>query len=145
MRLTSQAFTNGSKIPDKYTMYGENRIPPMHLESVPEKARSLAVMVEDPDAPRGNFCHWLLFNMDPRIKDIKEDCVPVMATQGKNDFGQVEYDGPKPPSGEHRYFFNAYALDTILPLSRGSTRDAIEREMQGHILDRATLMGKYAH
>jgi hypothetical protein len=68
-----------------------------------------------------------------------------MATQGRNDFGEIEYDGPKPPSGEHRYCFKAYALDTVLPLSRGSTREFLDREMQGHILESATLMGKYAH
>ena len=145
MKVMSQAFTHGGKIPDKYTMYGENRIPPIHFEDVPAKARSLALVVEDPDATRGTFNHWLLFNMDPKIKDIKEDCVPVMATQGKNDFGEVQYDGPKPPSGEHRYFFKAFALDTVMPLSRGTTREALEREMKGHILDSAELMGKYAH
>ena len=97
MKITSQAFNDGAKIPDKYSMYGENRIPPIHFEDVPSKARSLAVIVDDPDAPRGTFNHWLLFNMDPKIKDIKEDSVPVMATQGRNDFGEVQYGGPKPP------------------------------------------------
>ena len=145
MKVTSQAFTDGGKIPDKYTMYGENRIPPIHFEDVPAKARSLALVVDDPDATRGTFNHWLLFNMDPKIRDIKEDCVPVMATQGRNDFGEVEYDGPKPPSGEHRYFFKAFALDSVMPLSRGSTREILDREMKGHILDSAELMGKYAH
>jgi Raf kinase inhibitor-like YbhB/YbcL family protein len=145
MKITSQAFMEGAKIPDQYTMYGNNRIPPIHFEGVPPKARSLALIVDDPDAPRGTFNHWLLFNMDPSIKDIREDSVPVMATQGRNDFGEVEYDGPKPPSGEHRYFFKAYALDTVLPLSRGSNRELLEREMKGHVLDSATLMGKYAH
>ncbi len=145
MQITSQAFTNGGKIPDKYTMYGENKIPPIHIEQVPEKARSLALIVDDPDAPKGTFNHWLLFNMDPKIKDIKEDCVPVMASQGQNDFGEVGYGGPKPPSGEHRYFFKAYALDTVLPLGRASKRDELEREMKDHVLDSAMLMGKYAH
>ena len=65
---------------------------------------------DDPDAPNGTFNHWLLFNVDPKVHDIKEDCVPVMATQGRNDYGEVEYGGPKPPSGEHRYFFKAFAL-----------------------------------
>ena len=145
MKITSQAFADGAKIPESYTMYGKNRIPPLHFDDIPEKARSLALVVDDPDAPRGTFNHWLLFNVDPKVKDIKEDCVPVMATQGKNDFGEIEYDGPKPPSGEHRYFFKAFALDTVLPLSRGSTRADIEREMKGHVLDSATLMGKFAH
>lgn len=145
MRITSQAFSEGGKIPEKYTKYGENRIPPMHIEDVPTNARSLALIVDDPDASRGTFNHWLLFNMDPRICDIKEDCVPVMASQGRNDFGEIEYDGPKPPSGEHRYYFKAYALDTVLPLSRGVKRDELEREMKDHVLDSATLIGKFEH
>src|SRR5947209_16672339 len=144
MQITSQAFTNGGKIPDKYTMYGENRIPPIHIEQVPEKARSLALVVDDPDAPKGTFTHWLLFNVDPKTRDIKEDCVPVMATQGRNDFGEVQYGGPKPPSGEHRYFFKAYALDAVLPLPRGSARAELEKAMTGHVLDEAKLMGRYA-
>jgi Raf kinase inhibitor-like YbhB/YbcL family protein len=145
MQISSAAFTNGGKIPDKYTKYGENRIPPLHLEQIPDKARSLALIVDDPDAPNGTFNHWLLFNVDPRVHDIKEDSVPVMATQGRNDFGEIEYDGPKPPSGEHRYFFKAFALDTVLALGRGSKREQLEAEMKDHVLDSATLMGKYAH
>ena len=145
MKITSEAFENGTKIPDKYTKYGENRIPPLHLEDIPERARSLAVVVDDPDAPGGTFNHWLLFNMDPRLRDIKEDRVPVMASQGRNDFGEVEYDGPKPPSGEHRYYFKAFALDAMLPLVRGCKRADLEREMKDHVLDSATLMGKFAH
>jgi Raf kinase inhibitor-like YbhB/YbcL family protein len=145
MRITSQAFNNGEQIPDKYSKYGENRIPPLHLEDIPSRTRSLAVIVDDPDAPKGTFNHWLLFNMDPRVKDIKEDSVPVMATQGRNDFGEVEYDGPEPPSGEHRYFFKAYALDTVLPLGRGAQRQDLDREMAEHVIESATLMGKFAH
>jgi Raf kinase inhibitor-like YbhB/YbcL family protein len=145
MRITSQAFENGEEIPIKYTMYGENRIPPLHLEDIPSRTRSLAVIVDDPDAQRGTFNHWLLFNMDPRVHDIKEDSVPVMATQGRNDFGETEYDGPQPPSGEHRYMFKAYALDTVLPLVHGASRPDLDREMREHIVDSCTLMGKYAH
>lgn len=145
MKLTSQAFREGQRIPDQYTRYGANRVPPLHLEEVPERARSLALVVDDPDAPSGTFNHWILFNMDPRTRDIKENAVPVMATQGRNDFGEVEYDGPQPPSGEHRYFFRLYALDSMLPLVRGCRRPDLEREMQGHVLDSATLMGRFAH
>jgi Raf kinase inhibitor-like YbhB/YbcL family protein len=145
MRIRSDAFKEGEKIPDKYSRYGENKIPPLHLEEVPERARSLALIVDDPDAPRGTFTHWVLFNMDPRFKDIRENSVPVFATQGRNDFGEVEYDGPQPPSGEHRYVFKAYALDTVLPLTRGCQRPELEREMKDHVLDSATLTGKYAH
>lgn len=145
MKITSSAIMDGQTIPDKYTMYGENRIPPLHFDEIPDKTRSLALVVDDPDAPDGTFNHWLLFNLDPKTRDIKEDCVPVMATQGRNDFGEVEYDGPKPPFGEHRYFFRAYALDTVLPLSRGVRREELEREMKDHVIDSATLMGKYTH
>ena len=145
MKLTSDAFTDGGTIPDKYTKYGENRIPPLHLEGIPERARSLALIVDDPDAPNGTFNHWILFNVDPRTHDIKEDRVPVMATQGRNDFGGVEYDGPKPPSGEHRYLFKAYALDTVLSAPRGAKCHEVELEMENHVLDHAELMGRYAH
>jgi Raf kinase inhibitor-like YbhB/YbcL family protein len=145
MKISSQAFKDGGKIPDKYTRYGENRIPPIHLEDVPAQAKSLALIVDDPDAPNGTFNHWLLFNWDPGTKDIKENAVPVMATQGRNDFGDVEYDGPQPPSGEHRYFFRAFALDTVLPLARGIKRQELEKEMKNHVVEEATLMGKYAH
>lgn len=144
MKITSTAFAEGGKIPLKYTKYGENRIPPIHLEDVPSKAKSLALIMDDPDAPNGTFNHWVLFNLDPQTKDIKEDAVPVMATQGRNDFGEVEYDGPQPPSGEHRYFFRAFALDTVLPLARGTKRPDLEKEMKDHVVEQATLMGKYA-
>jgi Raf kinase inhibitor-like YbhB/YbcL family protein len=143
MKITSSAFVEGGKIPLKYTRHGENRIPPIHLEEVPSKAKSLALIVDDPDAPNGAFNHWLLFNLDPNTKDIRENAVPVMATQGRNDFGEVEYDGPQPPSGEHRYFFRAFALDTVLPLPRGVKRPDLEKEMKDHVVQQATLMGKY--
>jgi Raf kinase inhibitor-like YbhB/YbcL family protein len=143
MKISSEAFTDGGTIPDKYTKDGENRIPPLHIEGVPSKARSLALIVDDPDAPGGTFNHWLLYNVDPRTSDIKEDSVPVMATQGRNDYGEVEYGGPQPPSGTHRYFFKAYAIDTVLPLARGTKRADLEREMKDHVLDSATLMGRY--
>lgn len=145
MKITSQAFQDGQKIPDKYTKYGANHVPPLHFDDVPEKARSLALVVDDPDAPSGTFNHWVLFNMDPKIRDIKEDRVPVMAMQGRNDFGDTEYGGPKPPSGEHRYQFQAFALDAMLPLSHGCKRQDLEREIKGHVLDSATLVGKFAH
>ena len=82
--------------------------------------------------------------MDPRIHDIHEGSPPVIATQGKNDYGEVDYGGPKPPSGEHRYFFKAYALDSVLPLGRGAPRKELEQAMKGHVIEEASLMGKYA-
>ena len=145
MKITSQAFEDGSKIPDKYTKYGENLIPPLHLEGVPLNARSVALVVEDPDAPGGTFNHWLLYNLDPKIHDIQENSVPMKASQGRNDFGVVEYDGPMPPSGEHRYYFKAFALDTMLALTSGIARQDLDREMSHHVVASAQLMGRYAH
>src|SRR3954451_13268732 len=144
MKITSTVFTNGEKIPKDYTREGADKSPPLHLEDIPDRAKSLALIMEDPDAPSGTFNHWLLFNMDPRTHDIREDSPPVMATQGKNDWGEVQYGGPKPPSGEHRYFFKFFALDTVLSLPRGARRADLESEMQGHVLEQAELMGRYA-
>ena len=144
MKISSHAFVEGGKIPKRYTKYGENRIPPIHLEGVPERAKSLALIVDDPDAPNGTFNHWILYNLDPKTTDIKENLVPEKATQGRNDFGEIEYGGPKPPSGEHRYFFRAFALDRTVPLPRGMKRTDLEKEMKDHVVEEATLMGKYA-
>ena len=144
MKISSPAFQEDETIPKKFTSDDANINPPLHIEDVPSNAKSLALVVADPDAPSGTFHHWVLFNMNPRTSDIKENSVPVIATQGRNDFGQLEYGGPKPPSGEHHYFFNVYALDTVLGLSRGAKSAALEQEMQGHILDQASLMGRYA-
>ena len=143
MQITSPAFKNGTPIPDQYTCYGQNKVPPLHLDDVPERARSLALVVEDPDAPKGTFNHWILFNIDPGVRDIQEDRVPVMAMQGRNDFGEAHYDGPKPPFGEHRYFFKAFALDAMLPLAHGVRRDALDRELKDHVLASAFLVGTY--
>jgi Raf kinase inhibitor-like YbhB/YbcL family protein len=145
MKITSDAFENGEAIPNEFTMYGENKVPPLHLDEVPEKARSLALLVDDPDAPRGTFTHWILFNLAPESQDIDENHVPASVRQGRNDFGKQSYCGPKPPSGEHRYFFKAFALDTELSLPAGAQRQEFEKAIQGHVLDSASLMGRYAH
>lgn len=148
MKITSQAFADGGNIPDQYTRYGANRIPPLHLEGVPEMARSLAIVVDevrdDSNASHEPFNHWILFNMDPLTKDILEDRVPVMVTEGQNDFGELKYDGPKPPFGEHHYCFKVVALDAVLPLPRGVKRHDLEEKMKDHVLASATLTGTYA-
>ncbi|HXU77132.1 MAG TPA: YbhB/YbcL family Raf kinase inhibitor-like protein [Methylomirabilota bacterium] len=144
MKITSPVFKDGEKIPKEYTREGQDKSPPLHLEEVPERAKSLAVIVEDPDAPKGTFIHWLVFNIDPRTRDIREGGAPVMSTQGSNDWGEVQYGGPRPPSGEHRYFFKAVALDAFLPLARGASREALEQAMRGHVVEEAALMGRYA-
>src|SRR5258706_13873937 len=98
MKISSRAFSEGGQIPNRYTKYGENRIPPLVFEGVPERARSHALVVDDPDATKGIFNHWVLFNVDPKIKEIGEGCIPEAAMQGRNDFGDGEYAGPKPPA-----------------------------------------------
>jgi len=144
MKINTNAFPEGGVIPDKYARQGSNMNPPLHLDDIPSRARSLALIVDDPDAPSGTFNHWVIYNIDPKTHDIKENSVPVIATQGRNDFGDVEYDGPQPPSGEHRYFFKAFALDTVLDLPRGARRQELEKAMEGHVLDQAATMGRYA-
>jgi len=144
MKIQCPAFADGEKIPQEYTMNGENVVPPLAIDDVPAKARSLALIVDDPDAPKGTFTHWLLFNLNPKTRDLGEDGIPPGAMQGVNDFGHAEYGGPKPPSGEHRYFFKAYALDSFLDLKNGARRSEIEAAMEGHIVATAALMGKYA-
>src|SRR5947209_333406 len=144
MKLNTTAFSDGESIPKKYTRQGSNMNPALRLDEVPERARSLALIVDDPDAPGGTFNHWLMYNIDPKTRDIKENSAPVIATQGRNDFGEAEYDGPQPPSGEHRYFFKAFALDTVLDLPRGARRAELDQAIRGHVLDEATLMGRYA-
>lgn len=92
----------------------------------------------------GNFCHWIVFDIDPKLSEIGEDSVPEMARQGANDYGEVQYGGPQPPSGEHRYFFKLYALNRKLDLPRGSTREDVEVAMRPHIVETASLMGRFA-
>src|SRR5262249_34951218 len=113
-------------------------------EGAPRKTQSLALIVEDPHTANGTFTHWLLFNINPDAEEIVEEGVPPGARQGLNDFGIVEYGGPKPPDGEQRYYFKLYALDILLDLKDGAERDEIEAAMEGHVLGEATLMGRYA-
>jgi Raf kinase inhibitor-like YbhB/YbcL family protein len=145
MNLTSPAFNEGEEIPKKYTKYGANKIPPLEFSGVPEDAMSLAMIVDDPDAPNGTFTHWLVANLDPDLEEIKEDAAPKNAIHGKNDYGEAAYGGPKPPSGTHRYFFKAFALDYVPDLSSGSSREEFEEAIDGHIEDEAILMGTYSH
>jgi Raf kinase inhibitor-like YbhB/YbcL family protein len=145
MEISSPAFADGGKIPDKYTKYGANLIPPLEFADLPENAMSLVLIVDDPDAPKGTFTHWLLFNVDPETEEIEEDAVPANALEGRNDYGEAAYGGPKPPSGEHRYFFKLYALNAMLSLKSGVSRDELEEAMENHLISEATLMGRYAH
>jgi hypothetical protein len=145
MRITSQSFRNGEFIPQQYSRYHNDKSPPLRIEDVPAEARSLVLIMDDPDAPSGLFTHWVVFDIDPKTTEIGEDHAPeAPARQGQNSWGETQYGGPRPPSGEHRYFFRLYALGKRLDLPRGSTRDQIEQAMNGHVLETADLMGRYA-
>lgn len=143
IKITCSAFIEGELIPIKYTGDGEDVNPPLSIEGVPENARSLVLIVDDPDAPVGTWNHWLVWNIDPLTREIKENRVPEKAVLGNNDFNRLTYGGPAPPSGVHRYFFRIYALDQVLGLPRGSRRSALDQAMQRHVLAEGALMGKY--
>ncbi len=143
LELTSSAFDQGGTIPQKYTCDGVDVSPPLTWSGVPNEAQSLALIADDPDAPRGTWVHWVLFNISPDQDGLSEG-IQGVGTGGRNDFGKPDYGGPCPPSGPaHRYFFKLYALDIELNLSLGATKADVEAAMQGHILAQGELMGKY--
>ncbi len=127
MQLTSPAFQPNQSILSKYTCDGENINPPLQISEVPEEAKSLALVVDDPDAPMGTFDHWVMWNISPETTTIEEAKVPEGAVQGKNNFGNNSYGGPCPPSGTHHYHFKVYALDTQLELDPSSEKADLEK------------------
>ncbi|NWF75542.1 MAG: YbhB/YbcL family Raf kinase inhibitor-like protein [Nitrospirae bacterium] len=143
LKISSPVFKNNEYIPQKYTCDGMDINPPLLIENVPEKAKSLVLIVDDPDAPRRVWVHWVLWNIDPKTKEIKEDYILKGAIQGLNDFKKHDYGGPCPPSGTHRYFFKLYALDTTLNLSSNSTKSDLEKAMKGHIIEQTQIIGLY--
>ena len=143
LQLSSSAFAYGGAIPARYTCDGEDANPPLAIDRVPAGAKSLALIVDDPDAPVGLWVHWVLWNIHPQTRQIAEKSVPAGAVQGKNSWGRTSYGGPCPPSGTHRYFFKLYALDTIIKLGSGTTKAELERAMEGHVIGKGELMGTY--
>lgn len=144
MKIKSSAFENNEKIPRKYTCQGEDINPPLEFSEIPKETKSLALIMDDPDAPLGTWDHWIIWNIPPETKEIKEGEVPVNAIQGKNSWGKNSYGGPCPPSGTHRYFFKLYALNEILNINENSKKSDLEKAMKGHIIARAELIGLYA-
>jgi len=140
MKLTSPAFKHNEFIPAKYTCQGDDVNPPLVIEDVPEGTKSLALIVDDPDAPGMTWVHWVVYEM-PVISKIEENSIP--GKQGINDFRKKNYGGPCPPSGTHRYFFKLYALDKKLGLEEGLRKKELEAAMQGHILAECQLIGLY--
>lgn len=152
MELSSGAFRDGDEIPSVHTCEGKDTSPPLSIKNVPQGTKSLALIVDDPDAPGGTFVHWVIWNIPPDTGSIPEGVQPAKtlsslggAKQGMNDFGKLGYRGPCPPHGPpHRYFFKLYALDTTVDLEPGASKAELERAMQGHVLAQATLTGRYS-
>jgi Raf kinase inhibitor-like YbhB/YbcL family protein len=148
MKLTSTAFGEGGMIPGKYTCDGADVSPPLKWDLLPDGTKSLALICDDPDAPVGTWVHWVYYDIPGNTKDLPEriasDEHPAPGgVQGINDFRRIGYGGPCPPGGTHRYYFKLYALDTLLKLSPGATKNQLIKAMENHIIGRAQLMGKY--
>lgn len=145
MKITSSAFLHNTNIPSKYTCDGENVNPPLQFLDVPESTKSLVLIVDDPDAPAKTWVHWVVYNINPSVKEIAENSVPQGSTEGVTDFGKHGYGGPCPPSGTHGYFFKLYALDFIIPsLDILVNKEVLEKVMKGHIIDKSELIGFYS-
>ena len=142
MKLTSTAFQHNSIIPSQFTCDGQNINPELIISDVPANAKSLALIVDDPDAVVGVWDHWVVFDIEPSVKQIAQDSQPF-GVAGKNSGGRNNYQGPCPPSGTHRYFFKLYALDSMLKLPEGSGKKQVEAAMQNHIIAKAELVGLY--
>jgi Raf kinase inhibitor-like YbhB/YbcL family protein len=143
LSLTSSAFQHGAEIPARHTCDGEDLSPALVWSGVPDGTRSLALLVEDPDAPSGTFTHWLVWGIDPAAEALGEgEAAPV---EGSNGFGTAGYRGPCPPPGHgpHRYFFRLYALDVEVDLPAGASRAELEGALEGHVLAGAELIGRY--
>ena len=143
-KLSSPAFSNGMQIPSKYTCDGENINPHLVIHGPPEKTRSLALILEDQDAPAEHAVHWVVYNISPEVREIKEHTVPHGSEAGLNSQEKCAYHGPCPPPGLHRYIFRLYALDLKLKLMAGARKGELEAAMQQHILATAELMGTYS-
>jgi Raf kinase inhibitor-like YbhB/YbcL family protein len=143
MKITSSAFQEGATIPSKFTCDGADASPPLQIADIPSGAKSLALIVDDPDAPGGLFTHWMVWNLSPQTSTVAEGSAPK-GVHGTNDFGKSGYGGPCPPSGTHRYYFKIFALDRELDLSSGAKRAQLDAAMKGHVVVQGELMGRYS-
>jgi Raf kinase inhibitor-like YbhB/YbcL family protein len=150
--LTSSAFAEGDEIPTRYTCEGQDVSPPLAWSDPPSGTRSLALIVDDPDAPdpkapKMTWVHWVLCNLPPTARRlpeaVKPNALPAATHEGLNDWKRTGYGGPCPPIGRHRYFHKLYALDTVLPDLGRPTKTQLEKSMQGHVLAQAELVGTY--
>jgi Raf kinase inhibitor-like YbhB/YbcL family protein len=149
-QLICSDFKEGEIIPIKHTCSGKNSSPALSWKGAPENTRSYSLILDDPDAPSGTFVHWVLFNIPADCTSLSENIqsvpiLPFIGIQGINDFRRIGYGGPCPPQGQiHRYFFKLYALDTILHVKAGANKIEVEKEMKGHILAQAQIVGKFS-
>lgn len=149
LQLTSPAFSSEADIPKQFTCQGEDISPELTWKNAPKHAKTFALIVHDPDAPRsGGFTHWVAYNIPAKVNRLPQavprgEQIPGGGVQGKNDFGQLGYRGPCPPSGTHRYYFYLYALDSELKLQPGANKDDVENAIKGHVIEKTELMGKY--
>ena len=143
IKLTSPVFKNRENIPKKFTCQGQDINPELEIAGIPKGTKSLALIMDDPDAPGGTFVHWLLWNIDPKRKKIEENSLPKEATVGINSWDKNSYGGPCPPSGTHRYFFKLFAIDTQLELGANNKKTDLLNEIQKHKLAQTELVGLY--
>ena len=144
LSISSPAFKHQENIPSKYTCQGEDINPALRISGVPKTAKSLVLISDDPDAPMGTWDHWIVVNIAPTTTVIDESSIPKEAVQVTNSWKRSDYGGPCPPSGTHRYFFKLYAIDTMLFLTSSATKHDVEKAMQGHIIEKAELVGLYS-
>lgn len=150
-QIATKAFRDGGVIPKKYTCDGPDVSPPLAWSDPPSGTQSLALIVDDPDAPAGTWVHWVLYDLPPAMRELPEGVpqdrqLPNGAAQGRNDFGKPGYNGPCPPRGPaHRYFFKLYALNSKANLRPLASKNDLERAMKGHVLAQAELVGKFQH
>ncbi len=143
MKIQSSAFHTNGMMPSQYTCDGIDVHPALQISEVPENAKSLALIVHDHDAPGGDFAHWVLWNIDPHLREIREGALPVGAQEGENDMGKIGWNGPCPPSGTHRYEFHLYALDCMLELPVATHKTGLRNHIQENIIEEASLVGLY--
>ncbi len=143
MQLLSPVFKHNEFIPLKYTCEGQNINPPLEIYDAPETAKSLALVVDDPDASAGTWTHWVLWNIDPQAQEIPEGNITKGSIEGVNSFKKLNWGGPCPPSGVHRYFFKLYALDISLELDSTAGIEQLQEAMKGHVMAKTELVGLY--
>ena len=150
--LKSAVFTEGGVIPLRHTCEGDDVAPPLEWDGIPDNAKSLVLIVDDPDAPdpeapKMTWVHWVVFNLPPDVRGLPEgataEMLPVGTEQGLNDWQKIGYGGPCPPIGRHRYFFKLYVLDTVLEGLDSPTKADVEAAMQGHVIEKTELVGTY--